>query len=399
MIMKLLFIFPESRYKYQSLGISFLTSYLKRKTKATIHFADLNTYTKYSKKQYDIIGMSIHTPSVFNARQILKTLKKQHPKSIFVAGGPHPSALPEQMLNIGFHQVVVGLGQQPLLSIIEGNRSEIIHGNFDEIDELAYPDFSNQNNFKKDFLQSITSLGCPFNCSFCSSSHFWQRKWRPRNLELIIDEMVRHLKKHPTRMIALQDDNFTLKDSHVENFCDLFKRRILSKYPRVRWKAFSRVEKVNDNLCEMLRDAKCSQIYLGIETASQEVLNDSKKKITVEQQADAIHLLRKYRINPYIFILVGLLGENKKTVQKTASFMLKHKVCNPSVSIAKVAIYPKTDLHAIALNQGFDNNEYLKRKSVPLFTYENTEKNLNKWTNVLTQAANGIGRPQKLKLL
>ena len=49
----------------------------------------------------------------------VKRLKRLFPHLTFVAGGPHATALPEQMLNEGFDAVIKGYGEDTIVELVE----------------------------------------------------------------------------------------------------------------------------------------------------------------------------------------------------------------------------------------------------------------------------------------
>ena len=48
--------------------------------------------------------------------------------------------------------------------------------------------------------QIETSRGCPFNCCFCCTTHFWGRKWRSRDPDEVVKE-IRSDKRHKSSLI------------------------------------------------------------------------------------------------------------------------------------------------------------------------------------------------------
>ena len=94
---------------------------------------------------FDIVGASFHSFSVKYARQIRDKFRGH-----LICGGHHPSALPEQMLGIGYDQVVIGEGEDAIIDIINGNRDKIIRDcerkYFDGINDYPFPDYAGLTN-------------------------------------------------------------------------------------------------------------------------------------------------------------------------------------------------------------------------------------------------------------
>lgn len=126
-------------------------------------------------------GIMIYSFSSPQAQSIFREVKHSKTNSIFIAGGPHPSARPEETLQY-FDYVVVGEGEETLpelirvlqncgdISSVKGiafmnNNKIVFTGKRDDVDLDMYPAFD------PDVMHSSIEItrGCPFNCAYCSA--------------------------------------------------------------------------------------------------------------------------------------------------------------------------------------------------------------------------------------
>ena len=204
------------------LGLMSISSYLKQ-LGHTVRIIDLNLLenasdsyfaTMLKQENADIYGFSIAAGTVNSALGIAKILKELKPTVTIVFGGPQATLNHELILkNFRFIDVVIrGEGEetfgelvetishQETLSKIRGitwrDSTDRIICNDERslicnLDSLPIPDYS-QYDYKKMNINVIpleVGRGCPYSCSFCSSSVLWQRKYRVKSIERIIDEM------------------------------------------------------------------------------------------------------------------------------------------------------------------------------------------------------------------
>lgn len=87
-------------------------------------------------------------------------------------------------------------------------------------------------------------------------------------------------------------------------------------------------------------------INFGFESGSQEIIEQSRKGVSLEKVREAIQLCRQQGINVRAFCLVNLPGENKKTLKESAEFIVRHDLNVPRINIP--IPYPGTQLAKMA---------------------------------------------------
>ncbi|MFC1643529.1 B12-binding domain-containing radical SAM protein [Chlamydiota bacterium] len=338
-------------------------------------------------QKIDLIGITVNSFSVPALPNLLNKLKNLFPEARFIAGGHHVTSLPDQILNLGFDQVVLGPGEKAFIDIINGNEEKKIYGSLPELDSIPFPDYHGLSGSWElplyeggTALPIISSRGCPFKCKFCASSQFWQRKWYPRSPENVVAEILENLETGKMRYWMFSDDNFTLDRKRALRICQLLEENICKKYP-VRWHAASRAESLADKeLCEAMAHAGCSCVWLGIESGSPNILSLCGKDTSTEKMLKGIAIADSCGISTVGQFIIGLPGETMDTVKETKAFIQKSKI--KITGFNKPWVLPGTYLYDYSVEkQGIDENIFLK--GVPFYTAENSEKVLDDWIGEL----------------
>lgn len=324
------------------------------------------------KNTYDLVGVTYHSFSVKYARQIRAAVKGR-----LVCGGHHPSALPQQMLDIGYDQVVVGEGENALIAIIDGDTRPIISGYINPfclIDELPFPDYTGLSWSGAMGMPIISSRGCTSICTFCASTAFWGHKWKMRSAEDVLAE----IREMGLKKFMFEDDNFTINKKRALAICEGIKGKGYS------WQCNSRAETlVDEELCRALKDAGCETVWCGIESFSQKSLNRSGKRTTVEKMLAGIEMADKVGLEIMAQFIVGLPDDTEADIKLTVETIKKSKIKRKGVQ--KIWIVPNTLAHDRAKAKGFDDEVFLKT-GAPYYTYEQDMATLDRWYKMIDKA-------------
>jgi len=294
-------------------------------------------------KDADLVGISTITPTAPRAYAIADRIREMGVPVIM--GGPHVTYLDEEALEHADF-VIRGEGERALTELIDaweagGDYSsvsnlsykkdqQIIHNPkqppADNLDSLPYPDFSllKRDQLKKggrSIVPVLTSRGCPFDCSFCSVTGMFGRKYRFRSTENILAE----LRQYDSRknMIFFYDDNFTANRKRTK---ELLEGMIREKF-KVHWTTQVRADVAKDvDLVKLMKRAGCHTLYIGFETVNPDSLEEMRKKQTVEEITHAVKVLRKNRIHIHGMFVYGFDQDDWKTVKKTVRFAKKARL-------------------------------------------------------------------------
>ena len=176
-------------------------------------------------KESDVLGLSMMTSTAPRGYEIARKYKELNPKGRVLIGGSHATFLPEEAAEYADH-VVTGEGEGLICDLVNyGSDERIIAGSpVENLDDLPYPDFSLMAGVKKrlKITPVSTSRGCPFDCTFCSVTAMFGRKYRFRSTESVMEEISRF--KH--RKMFFYDDNF---DANKKRTRELLEKMIERK--------------------------------------------------------------------------------------------------------------------------------------------------------------------------
>ena len=337
-----------SIFRFPPLGLGYIAAYLKQQG-ISVEIIDC-TFLNQKEALRKIIDSNpriIGIQSMYSMREKaleLAHLLREHCE-LLVAGGALPTIEPERFLE-DFDVVVVGEGEETMLELV---RQFMNGGDFSLVKGVVYHDkdsgetrrtatrglnedlnyFPNpsrelfDNKSYKEYYSKkfgytttavMTSRGCPFSCDFCSQPIFG-KVFRARDASKVVDEIEEAVSLGYSR-IWFADDCFTLDHNRLVSICDeIIKRRL-----KVGWECLSRVDTLDTETIDKMKQAGCLRMFFGIESGNNEILAIMKKQITTKQAYEAIQLCKKKGIKAGAFFILGYPGENGKTILDTVRF-------------------------------------------------------------------------------
>ena len=332
------------------------------------------------KGRYDAIGLTAQTPMYGRFVEALKAIKPVCGNVPIIAGGPHSSIMPAEILkeNPELDYAIYGEGEVTiceLMKVLDGRKkARDVRGiayrqgkavkvtpprpfveNLDDIPMPArhlLPMIRYRpapSTYKRTpLLHMITSRGCPFNCVYCSSRSIFGRIYRAHSPKRVADEMEELIEKYGAREIFFLDDIFTLNRKWAEAVCDEIIARGINK--KVEWSCSTRVNTVDPEILAHMRKAGCWQIHYGMESGSQRLLNYIKKGITLEQSRNAATWSRQAGLEVRAYFMIGLPTETREETQQTIDFAKEVKPDYAKFSLTTP--YPGTPLFDMANERG-----------------------------------------------
>lgn len=371
--MKILLINPmNSGYYYRlgavypPLGLSYISSVLKNAGNL-VRLIDMNVerfdWKNFNYSDFDIVGISADTVRYPLAKQISLTAKMQG--VVTVLGGPHATAEYGEILKERIcDYVILGEGEYTFLKLVEAlQRNEkypLLSGLsylkdnmvvinplrlIENLDQLSFPDRENARLYKTKFdgklaTSLITSRGCPFDCEFCSASQFMGRKIRKRSVENVIEEL-KQVKRLGYNSVIFFDDNFTIDKTRTIELCEQMMRKNLS----FSWWAFSRADELlgKEDLLEAMSKSGCKMLFIGFESAEDDILKEYNKKLSSSIAFEVAKLLKKYKIDLFASFIMGALNDTKESIMKTIK--MARKLGAQIVQFSILTPYPGTRLY------------------------------------------------------
>lgn len=365
---KIIFIEPKApnfhiftQFQLPRLGTFILATLMKQRGwDAEVIVEEMQKLDINEAAKADLVGISTITstaPRAYAIADALKTLGKT-----VIMGGPHVSYLTDEALeHCDF--VIRGEGEKALIKFMdawEGNQNyenianlsfkrdgQNVHnplGEFEQnLDTIPFPDFTLSKIKRKKTLGTITipiqtSRGCPFDCSFCSVTGMFGKQYRHRSTENIIAELKQY--NQPGNFFFFYDDNFTANRRLAK---DLLRAMIKEGIKRD-WSTQVRVDVAKDpELLDLMKQAGCHTVFIGLESVNPESLKAMKKSQTVDQIEFGIREIQKRKIHVHGMFVFGFDEDDPKTVKGTVRFAIKNKLT--SVQFLILTPLPGSELY------------------------------------------------------
>ncbi|MGD8997108.1 MAG: radical SAM protein [Anaerolineae bacterium] len=317
-------------------------------------------FAALERERPKVVGFGV-LATVRQAALRLAALAKQHgtPNSVptVIFGGADPTARPRLYLQ---HQaqgvfpvdvVVAGEGEETILEILppllDGEDPTAALGKvqgvayrdkasrvvqtprrplIEDVDRLPFParDLLDLEPYRQAWrrkhehfsLSIITTRGCPYGCKWCQKSVF-ERSFRPRSAESVAEEMAEIKERYQPDQVRVVDDVMGINRDWVRSWHDA----MLEKSAMIPFECLSRVDLIDEEMAQLLKDVGCRRIHFGAESGSQAVLDAMNKGTTVKQIYGAAELCRRLEIETYFYMMVGYPGENWPDLQKSVALL------------------------------------------------------------------------------
>lgn len=351
-------------------GIGYLLAIAKKeKIKARYidmtHGVSLDNVLDYIDKQKpSVIGFTAFTTKIKSAGEIARKIKEKYPKVLVCIGGSHATAMPRETLEEfkGFDFVIRGEAENSIIQIFRKPLSEVRgivtrestvmgYDRIEDLDELPFPAWEefdltkypgsdpHQTNLE---LPINTSRGCFGKCVFCARP--FGRKRIHRSIDSVIGEVERNISDFNAQAIYFCDETFIADPDYSEK---LFRKMIekgINK--KIRWSCETRVDNINSDLFKLIKKAGCYYVFIGFESADDEILKKAGKEINVSQIKNTVDWVKRAGIICTGSFILGLPGETRETVNKSIKLAQELDIYSTTFPIA--VPFPGTALRKMA---------------------------------------------------
>ncbi len=312
---------------------------------ADVSITDENVSPIDFEKKIDLAGISINTVTAPHAYRIADTFKQKGIKTVL--GGIHPTAMPEEAIQHS-DSVVIGEAENIWPSLLEDcrqNRLAKIYKSRQRTDLSVLPIPRRDLFKKKAYLipNSIsTTRGCPFSCTFCSTTSTFGNTYRHRPIERIIEEITTFKGRG---LITFVDDNIV---GNYRFSKKLFKELIPHK---IKWIGQAPITIARDEqLLRLAADSGCIGLLIGFESISNANLSSVHKKIDTKEYEKCIKKIHSCRIAILGSFIFGFDEDRRETFKQTLDFSQKMKLESAQFNILKP--YPGTFLYQSMYSAG-----------------------------------------------
>lgn len=289
------------------------------------------------KTRPDVVGCYLGNSTWPASLFILKRVKELMPRIRTVVGGPGPimgifSNADEIQNFFDRHDFldyyVIGEGEESLLKILEtpdlpqgiidpgrGLTLDEIKKTSLKMNELPLPDYGDLEISKYLQLSISSSRGCPFECAFCSEAVFWKgfRKIDRSSMFARLDVLAKRYNRI----------SFFICDSLTNHIITPLTSDIASSGKPYKLDCYLRADPIctDERRTRVWREGGLFRARLGLESASQRILDAMVKKTNPENMAKSLQALASQGIMTTTLWIIGFPGETESEFHSALSFI------------------------------------------------------------------------------
>jgi radical SAM superfamily enzyme YgiQ (UPF0313 family) len=279
-----------------------------------------------------VLGISVYTDTLPASLFTFKLAKQRYPGiRTVMGGGIFATDLALGTPNLEFFlenvpyidKILVGEGERLFLKYLEGELPQLptvaslkdINHEILDISSAGVPDFSDFDLTYYPYLDAYASRSCPFQCEFCTETLHWG-KYRKKSAHQVVGELMILHHRYGSQL-------FLMSDSLLNPIVTELARQLAKEKISIYWDGYLRADHhAGDTENTMLwRRGGFYRARLGIESASQRVLNLMNKKLTVEEIKSALSALAYAGIKTTTYWVVGYPGETETDFMETLALL------------------------------------------------------------------------------
>jgi hypothetical protein len=295
----------------------------------------------------DVYGFSTISSCYPLTIRLARETKRAFPDRPVIFGGPQASAVDTETLNAfpfvdvvvrgeaetSFPELLDALGNAGRMADVAGiafRRNGAIVRTRDpevlpDLNALPTPAFHLWRGMARcESVPLEAGRGCPFGCTFCSTSRFFRRRFRLKAPASVIGQMRGVRDAYGVTRFHLVHDSFTVARAEVVAFC----KAMLECGEGFRWTCSARTDRVDEELLALMAEAGCTGIFFGIESGSDEVQRAINKCLDLEQARAAIRCADRQRMRTAVSVIAGFPDETAVDLGATMDFLMDALRCD-----------------------------------------------------------------------
>lgn len=368
------------------LGILILANIARDQLGKEIRFIDTHLHKRHVQTfvcalrefQPAIVAISALTAES-ESMHILADLTKKHcPDAFVIAGGPHPTAYPDDTLqNNNIDIAVINEGEVTFAEILRrldagapvsdvagialrGTDNQLVFTRqrafISELDQIPFPAFdlvdfdayARRTAFtpvrRRRYMNLMTSRGCPFRCTYCHSIQ--GKKFRAHSPAYVLNMLQHLIHGYGIRHFEFIDDIFNwdrirlheIMTKIIENKLD-----IKFSFPNA-----LRGDRLEPEQVRLMADAGLEFTAIAVESANPERQKQMRKFLDIEHVGRTIEDLANRSVFTCGFFMLGFPGETKAEMKKTVDFALRSRL--HLAYFLTVTPFQGTEIHKQAMN-------------------------------------------------
>jgi len=298
----------------------------------------------------NFVGITAMCSNYVLALDLAEEIKALSPKTHITLGGPHVSLCPCETLDHYWYidTAVIGEGEityPELIKSVELNedlsavRGIAFRKNGKAIRTAPRPLLSDLNESprpaydlvdvpsyvtkaKSSYLEVYVGSGCPFRCTFCSTSIVWERKYRTMSARRIVAEMKHLNEQYSATTFNLIHDNLTSDKKFIREIATLITESGLN----IRWGFSSRIDTLDYETARVAAEAGCDYIFFGVESGSAKIQTSMKKRLKLRKIYETLDHCVRCGIAPATSFILGFPDEQLEDIASTIRLAFECKM-------------------------------------------------------------------------
>jgi len=325
---------------------------------------DMQVFVDFLRDSAPVIGLSCMANLLPFTILGIRALREAYPDRTIVLGGVGSTAVEEKILRrFPWIDIICrsegertgpellrtirhdgDLSQVDGISFRNGNGTVRHNPNRQRIaslDSIPFPAFEKVDLPRYAGYGMMTSRGCPYPCTFCSVAPVWNLESYSRSPKNIVDEMEFLHRAAGVDLFLFQDEFFVSGKRQVIEFCGELDSRGLD----VQWKAFGRVNLVDEEMMRAMAECGCVELRFGIESGSDRVLKLVKKGFTTKQTLDVVPAAAEIFPRVDAFFVWGFPFETMEDFHQSLFQMVSFRMFGARVLPSLLSLLPQTEIY------------------------------------------------------
>jgi radical SAM superfamily enzyme YgiQ (UPF0313 family) len=324
--------------------------------------------------QPDVIGFSLCSVPVKEVAQVSERVRAAFPDVPIIWGGVGPTLEPERCLTWA-DMVCVGEGDEAIVelaervdaglpltgipniwvktaagAIVKSDERALI-----DVNRIAFPDYERSRsvwigddrrewNFYPHSMgrqyHIMTQRGCPYSCSFCVESWYQDQHGKSASLRrMSVDRTIEELRvakeRYQPQGVMFYDDVFTVNPRWIREFAPRYKAEIGLPFWCYTYPRSTRKEDV-----ELLRDAGCVSMTMGVQSGSQRVLEAYNRPVDGDISVRAARIIIDAGLQGFFDLMTMSEHETDETCRETFEFLLDFPREMRTVGLYPMTLFP-----------------------------------------------------------
>ena len=356
------------------LGCLYLTTALERagfqvdfrdyQTVASDDPFDMDVFLSFVANPARCIGLSCMANLLPFTILAARALKRRYPDRLIVLGGVGSKAVEDKILErFPWIDVICRgegelTGPEMLTALRDGGEpasvdgisyrtgdGRIVHNRprrrISNLDAIGFPAWEKIDLKRYAGYGMMTSRGCPYPCTFCSVAPVWNLESHSRSPKNIVEEMVLLNRRAGVDLFLFQDEFFVSGKPQVMEFC----RELKASGLKVEWKAFGRVNLIDEEMMRAMADCGCLELRFGIESGSDKVLKLIKKGFTAAETLALIPQAVPLFPRVDAFYVWGFPFETMEDFNQSLFQMISFRMMGARILPSLLCLLPQTELY------------------------------------------------------